>query len=227
MLKVENITGGYGPVPFIKNVDIEVNEGEIVGVIGRNGMGKSTLLSSIFGLCKRSEGSVTIDDHVIPPGRPYELARRGASLVPENRGIFPTLTIAENLEFAKDSLYRPSVDPKAVFPLLTERAHQAAGTLSGGQQQQLAIARAVLAGSRLIVIDEVTHGLQPSIATAVMEMFSELAASGIGFLLVDQAPQVLARWADRLMVLQAGSFVFNEKTTSETIKKVSELLQIR
>lgn len=227
MLKVTNLTGGYGPVPFITSVDLEVHEGEIVGIVGRNGMGKSTLLSSIFGLCNRPEGSVTIDDHDIPQRRPYVLARRGASLVPENRGIFPALSIAENLELAKARRYRPAVDPRDVLPLLTERSRQAAGTLSGGQQQQLAIARAVLAGSRLIAVDEVTHGLQPSIATAVMEMFTELSSAGVGFLLVDQVPQTMARWSDRIMVLEAGAFVYNEKATPDTAKVVSELLQIR
>lgn len=227
MLKVSNLVGGYGPVPFINDVDLEVEEGEIVGIVGRNGMGKSTLLSSIFGLCRRVNGTVTIDSHAIPPHRPYALARRGASLVPENRGVFPALSIAENLELATVSSYRPSVDPRDVLPMLTERSRQAAGTLSGGQQQQLAIARAVLSASRLIVIDEVTHGLQPSIAIVVMEMFAELASSGIGFLLVDQAPQTLARWANRLMVLDSGAFVYNEKVTSNTAKHVSELLQIR
>jgi len=227
VLKVSEIVGGYGPIPFINGASLEVNEGEIVGIVGRNGMGKSTLLSSIFGLCKRTEGSVMLDGHTIPAHRQFELARRGASLVPEDRGIFPSLTIQENLNFARVRHYVPPVDPREIFPLLTERSRQAAGTLSGGQQQQLAIARAVIAGWRLIVIDEVTHGLQPSIVTAVMRMFHELAGHGIGFLLVDQAPQTLAKWSNRIMVMETGEFVLNEEVTESTPARVSSLLQIR
>lgn len=190
-------------------------------------MGKSTTLWTAFGLCRRFGGTVVMDGAPMPANRPHLLARRGASFMPEDRGVLPSLTVQENLELARIRGYRPAVDPRDVFPLLTERPRQLAGTLSGGQQQQLGIARAVLAGSRLVAIDEVTQGLQPSIVTSVMQMVTELAGAGIGLLLVDQSPRTLAQWCHRILVMEAGRVVFDEPVTAATTDHVSELLQLR
>jgi ABC-type branched-subunit amino acid transport system ATPase component len=227
LFRLTGLTGGYGDVPVVHDIDLEVRPGELVGVVGRNGMGKSTALRTAFGLATRFGGTVTVAGEPVPPRRPDLLAQRGASFMPEDRGVFPMLTVEENLELSRVRGYRPAVDPRDVFPLLTERARQPAGTLSGGQQQLVGLARAVLAGSRLVVVDEVTQGLQPSIVVAVMELAAALATTGIGLLLVDQSPQTLTRWCHRVLVMEAGRLVLDEPVTDATAARVSDLLQLR
>ncbi|OMQ14848.1 hypothetical protein A7K94_0213635 [Modestobacter sp. VKM Ac-2676] len=227
LFRLEGLSGGQGGVPFVRDVDLEVRPGELVGLVGRNGMGKSTTLRTAFGLATRFAGTVTIADTVVPPRRPELAARLGASFMPEDRGVFPTLTVAENLELARRRGHRPVVDPREVFPLLTERARQPAGTLSGGQQQLLGFSRAVLAGSRLIAVDELTQGLQPSVVTDVLDVAARLAASGTGLLLVDQSPQVLTRWCHRLIVMEGGRLILDEAVTDDTAARVSDLLVLR
>jgi len=227
LFRLTGLTGGQGAVPFVRDVDLEVRPGELVGLAGRNGMGKSTTLRTAFGLATRFGGEVVVADTPVRPRRPDLPAKLGASFMPEDRGVFPTLSVAENLELARRRGYRPAVDPRDVFPLLTERAGQPAGTLSGGQQQLVGFARAVLAGSRLIAVDELTQGLQPSIVTQVLEVAAELAASGVGLLLVDQSPSVLTRWCSRVLVMEAGRLVLDEVVTEETAARVSDLLVLR
>ena len=227
LFRLAGLTGGYGDVPVVHDLDLEVRPGELVGVLGRNGMGRSTALRTAFGLATRFGGTVTVAGEPMPPRRPDLLARRGASLMPEDRGVFPTLTVEENLQLARVRGYRPVIEPRDVFPLLTERAGQPAGTLSGGQQQLVGLARAVLAGSRLIVVDEVTQGLQPSIVTAVMELATALASAGVGLLLVDQSPLILTRWCHRVLVMEAGRLVLDEPVTDASTARVADLLQLR
>jgi ABC-type branched-subunit amino acid transport system ATPase component len=227
LFRLAGLTGGYGEVPVVHDLDLEVRPGELVGVVGRNGMGRSTALRTAFGLATRFGGTVTVAGEPVPPRRPDLLARRGASLMPEDRGVFPTLTVEENLQLARVRGYRPVVEPRDVFPLLTERAGQPAGTLSGGQQQLVGLARAVLAGSRLVVVDEVTQGLQPSIVTAVMELAAALASAGVGLLLVDQSPLTLTRWCHRVLVMEAGRLVLDEPVTEASAARVADLLQLR
>jgi ABC-type branched-subunit amino acid transport system ATPase component len=227
LFRLAGLTGGYGDVPVVRDIDLEVRPGELVGIVGRNGMGKSTALRTAFGLATRFGGTVTVAGEPVPPHRPDLLAQRGASFMPEDRGVFPTLTVEENLELARVRGYRPAIDPRDAFPLLTERARQPAGTLSGGQQQLVGLARAVLAGSRLVVVDEVTQGLQPSIVAAVMDLAAALAAAGIGLLLVDQSPQTLTQWCHRVLVMEAGHLVLDEPVTDATATRVSDLLQLR
>jgi ABC-type branched-subunit amino acid transport system ATPase component len=227
LFRLEGITGGYGAVPFVHDIDLEVHPGEMVGVVGRNGMGKSTTLRTAFGLATRFAGTVTVAGTAVPPRRPDLLARLGASFMPEDRGVFPTLTIEENLELARVRGYRPAVDPRDVFPLLTERGRQPIGTLSGGQQQLVGFARAVLAGSRFVAIDELTQGLQPSIVSAVLDVARTLATEGTGLLLVDQSPQVITRWCDRVLVMESGRLVLDEPVTDASAARVSDLLLLR
>ncbi|MGI5132313.1 ABC transporter ATP-binding protein [Pseudonocardia sp. CA-107938] len=227
LFRLAGLTGGYGAVPVVHDLDLEIRPGEVVGMVGRNGMGKSTALRTAFGLATRHGGTVTLADAPVPPRRPDLLARRGASLMPEDRGVFPTLTVEENVRLAQVRGYRPAVDPRDVFPLLTQRARQPAGTLSGGQQQLVGLARSVLAGSRLVVVDEVTQGLQPSIVTEVMELVAALAADGVGLLLVDQSPQTLVRACHRVLVMERGRLVLDEPVTPATSARVADLLQLR
>jgi len=225
-LSVRSLTGGYGGIPIVHEVSLTVGRSEVVALLGRNGMGKSTLLRSVFGTAARLRGTVTVCGRTVPPRRPHLLAAAGASLMPEDRGVFPSLTVAQNLELARRR-YRPAVDPRDVFPLLTERAGQPAGTLSGGQQQQLGIARAVLAGSVLVSVDELTQGLQPSLVRDVFRMLRQIASAGAGVLVVDQNPDAVAGWCDRVLVMEAGRVVLDRPGGDGAAEALRALLVLR
>jgi len=178
-------------------------------VLGRNGMGKTTLLRTLVGLADRFVGDVLIDGRPVPPRNPRAFARLGVTFVPDDRGVFPRLSVGENIELARLCAYAPSeLDVYALFPALKACAEQPAGTLSGGQQQQLAIARALSTGPRLLIIDELSQGLQPSI---VQDLTTALIAAtrdaGLALILVDQNPDLAMRICEQVMVMQRGEVV--------------------
>lgn len=227
MLELTDLSGGYGEAGVVRGVTTRVAAGEIVALVGRNGMGKSTLLRTVFGLADRQGGTVVFDGRPVPAGRPHQLARRGAALLPEDRGVFPSLSIADNLKLAARKDYRPAVDPHDVYPLLAERAGQPAGTLSGGQKQQLGIARAMLSGRSMIVVDELTQGLQPSVVHDTLDALTRLAAAGIAILLVDQHAGLLVEHCHRALVMESGRIVLDAERTAETGTRIDELLAVR
>jgi ABC-type branched-subunit amino acid transport system ATPase component len=194
MLTLKDLSGGYGQAGVVRDVTLHVGEGELVALLGRNGTGKTTLLRTVFGLADRQGGQVVFDGRPVPAARPDLLARRGASLMPEDRGVFPSLTVAENLRLAARAGFTPAVDPRELFPLLGERAGQPAGTLSGGQKQQLGVARAILAGRRMVVVDELTQGLQPSLVRDVLAALAAVAAGGVAVIVVDQHAGLMLDW---------------------------------
>lgn len=211
MLQLEHLTAGYGQTRIVDDVSLVIPSGEVVALLGRNGMGKTTLLRSLFGLCDVFSGTLTLDDASLPLGRPEHLAQHGLSFMPDDRGVFPSLTIEENLRLARRRRYTPPVDVFAVFPLLSERFRQPAGQLSGGQKQQLGLARAMLAGERVIVVDEFSQGLQPSIAKTALEALRSIASTGVSVLLVEQGPQLPLAYADRILAVVKGRVVFEEQ----------------
>jgi ABC-type branched-subunit amino acid transport system ATPase component len=227
MLSLKYLNGGYGQANVVREASTDIGDGEVVALLGRNGMGKTTLLRTIFGLADRQGGQVVFDGRLVPPNRPDVLARWGASLMPEDRGVFPSLTVEENLALAARKSFTPAVDPRDVFPLLTERRRQPAGTLSGGQKQQLGIARALLAGQRLIVVDELTQGLQPSVVRDVVAALGRVAATGVSVLVVDQHPDQTLDWCDRVLVMESGRLVLDAPTVAETRRRCHELLILR
>lgn len=227
MLTLSAVSGGYGQASVVREMTTEVRAGEIVALLGRNGMGKTTLLRTVFGLADRQGGEVRFAGRAVPPGRPDILARWGASLMPEDRGVFPSLTVEENLALATRRSFTPAVDPRQVFPLLTERRRQPAGTLSGGQQQQLGIARALLAGQRMIVIDEITQGLQPSVVADVVAALTLVAGTGVPVLVVDQNPDRALDWCHRVLVMEAGRLTFDAPVTDDARRRCHELLMLR
>jgi ABC-type branched-subunit amino acid transport system ATPase component len=227
MLTLHALNGGYGQASVVRQVSIEIGEGEIVALLGRNGMGKTTLLRTLFGLADRQGGEIAFDGRPVPPNRPDVLARWGASLMPEDRGVFPTLTVEENLTLAARKSFTPAVDPREIFPLLTERRRQLAGTLSGGQKQQLGIARALLAGQRLIVVDELTQGLQPSVVHDVVDALGRVAATGVSVLVVDQHPDQTLDWCHRVLVMESGRLALDAEIVAETRRRCHELLMLR
>ncbi|MGW4470231.1 ABC transporter ATP-binding protein [Nonomuraea sp. NPDC004354] len=226
MLELTSVCGGYGQAAVVRDVTLTVAPGEMVALLGRNGTGKTTLLRTVFGLADRQGGDVRLDGRPVVPGRPDLLARRGAALMPEDRGVFPTLTVAENLRLAVRRDFTPAVDPRELFPLLTERHGQAAGTLSGGQKQQLGIARAILSGRSLIAVDELTQGLQPSLVRDVLEALATIAGTGVPVVAVDQHAGLLLDRCGRAVVMEAGQVVFDGPSDPRTRQDLERLLAV-
>lgn len=210
MLSIDRLRAGYGKTVIIDDLSISFATGEMIALVGRNGMGKTTLLRAMFGQCDVSQGTVTIDDSVLPRGRIFAPAKKGMTLMPDDRGVFSTLTIEENLRLATRSNYTPPVDVYELFPLLSERPDELAGNLSGGQKQQVGIARAMLAGERFIAIDELSQGLQPSLAQTTLAALRTLAASGVTVVFVEQSPRYPLAYADRIVGMARGAIVLDE-----------------
>ena len=212
----------YGAIPALKGIDLRVEEGELVAVVGANGAGKTTTLAAIAGAHRASGGTITLDGQQIQRRRSAEIARRGISLVPEDRGIFPSLTVDENLRLGSYLLR----DNKEVthmrseiferFPILQQRADQGAGTLSGGEQQQLAIARALLTKPRLLMLDEPSLGLSPTLVDRVFDVIQELHDEGVTILLVEQNATRALDLANRAYVLTTG--VMTASGTAQEIR---------
>jgi len=209
LVSARGIVGGYGGVHIVNGVSFDLRAGETLAILGRNGVGKTTLLRTLVGLADRLSGEVVVDGQPVAPRDPRAMARLGVTYVPDDRGVFPRLTIAENLELARRCAYAPSpVDVYALFPDLAPRRDQPAGTLSGGQQQQLAIARALAMGPRLLVVDELSQGLQPSIVQSLTQALRRATQElGLALALVDQNPQLAMQICERVMVMQRGEVV--------------------
>ncbi|MFP5388192.1 MAG: ABC transporter ATP-binding protein [Thermoleophilia bacterium] len=209
MLELRNVRVSYGRIEVVHGVDLSVGRGEVVGMIGPNGAGKSSILRSICGLARPSSGEVTFEDQVLTGLAPEQIARLGLALVPEGRHIFKTLTVAENLRLGA----RPASEAEigelmertlARFPILRERAGQRADRLSGGEQQQLAIARALLGRPKLLVVDEPSLGLAPKMIDVIYELLGELREEGVTMLLVEQNAARTIDFCDRCLVLSTG-----------------------
>jgi branched-chain amino acid transport system ATP-binding protein len=208
-LDARGIHAWYGSSHVLHGVDLAIDRGETVGLLGRNGMGKSTLIRAILGHVRQREGRVTIAGVDASRARPHEVARRGVGYVPEGRGVFPNLTVRENLVMAA----RPARDGRthwtlervlAAFPRLGERLTHPGAQLSGGEQQMLSIGRALMTHPELIVLDEATEGLAPLIVQEVWRVIGEIRAAGIATLIVDRDYRRVAERSDRLVVLQKG-----------------------
>ncbi len=211
LLEVERLSAGYAGSSVVDQVSFSVGEGETVALLGRNGMGKTTLLRAIFGLAEHHGGTVRVDGVPLPPRRPELLARRGVTLVPDDRGVFPRLTVAENLQLAglaggRRGGARAALDPLELFPELRRRGRQPAGELSGGLQQQLALARALAAAPRLVAIDELSLGIQPSIVRQLAEGLDRVSKElGVALLVVDQSPALTLRICRRALIMRKGA----------------------
>ena len=209
LFAARNIVGGYGAIRIVNDVSFTLTAGETLALLGRNGVGKTTLLRSIMGLADRSAGALTIDGQTVPPRDARALARLGVTFVPDDRGVFARLTVAENVELARRSAYAATpIDVFALFPDLAARRNQPAGTLSGGQQQQVALARALSMGPRLLIVDELSQGLQPSIVQSLTHALIEVTRDHkLALILVDQNPELAMQICSRVMVMQRGEVV--------------------
>jgi branched-chain amino acid transport system ATP-binding protein len=209
MLRVDQVVSGYGPIDVLDHVTISLDKGEIVAVLGANGAGKTTLLRTITGLIRVRKGSVTFDDKPLNGLSPAEVVQRGISHVPEGRHIFPDLTVEENLLLAAYTMPRSQQKSRleamyAMFSILAGRRRQAGGTLSGGEQQMLALARGLMPNPRLMLLDEPSLGLAPKIIGTVFETLVHLRESGVSVLLVEQNAKRSLEVADRAYILVTG-----------------------
>jgi branched-chain amino acid transport system ATP-binding protein len=221
MLSVKNVHTYYGKSHVLHGVSIEVGRGEVVGLLGRNGVGKSTTLKTIMGLVRPAEGEILFEDRPITGTPAHQLARLGIAWVPEDRRVFKLLTVLENLrtgldrrgltdarrEELLDKVYRS-------FPVLRERRHQAGGTLSGGEQQMLAIARAMMLEPKIILLDEPTEGLMPRMVGQIREIIDVLHREGVAILLVEQNVPLTLGASDRVYIMEKG-MVRHHASTSE------------
>ena len=209
MLKVEDIHVYYGSIHAVKGVSFEVNEGEIVTLIGANGAGKSTVLNTVSGLLHPRGGSVEFMDQNLKGVPPHKVVERGLAQVPEGRRIFLQMTVEENLEMGAYTQPSAAIAPGIAdvykrFPRLAERRRQVAGTLSGGEQQMLAMGRALMSRPKLLMLDEPSMGLAPLLVEQIFEIIRELHAAGTTILLVEQNAQAALSVADRAYVLETG-----------------------
>lgn len=214
MLQVSGLHAWYGSSHVLHGVDLQIRQGETVGLLGRNGMGKSTLIRSLLGHVAQREGAIRLFDRDISRARPHEVARLGVAYVPEGRGVFGNLTVRENLVMAE----RPGRDGRSdwsmervlqTFPRLGERIDQLGGRLSGGEQQMLSIGRALMTHPDLVILDEATEGLAPLIVHEIWRVIDEIKRGGMAVLIVDRDwHRVLSR-SNRALVLQKGEVVLH------------------
>ena len=210
LLALENLQVSYGGIRAVKGVDLEVNPGELVCLIGANGAGKTTTLKAVTGLVRATGGRIVYEGHDIAGLRVHEIARRGLALVPEGRGVFAQLTIEENLAmgaYARSDSAAVASDVErvfALFPRLKERRSQTAGTLSGGEQQMLAIARALMSRPKLLLLDEPSMGLAPLMVERIFEVIRAISAEGVTLLLVEQNARLALEVSHRAYVLEGG-----------------------
>ncbi|HEU4924482.1 MAG TPA: ABC transporter ATP-binding protein [Burkholderiales bacterium] len=213
LLEVKGLEVHYGGIRAVKSVDLEVDEGELVCLIGANGAGKTTTLKAICRLVPSQSRTISYAGNDISRAAVHELPREGLVMVPEGRGIFPQLTVEENL--AMGAYARGSADPEkqyATFPRLRERREQVAGTLSGGEQQMLAIARALMSDPKLLLLDEPSMGLAPMMVTRIFEIIGEVAARGVTILLVEQNARLALELAHRGYVMESGAIALAGKS---------------
>lgn len=222
MLEIDNLHLHYGGIAALKGVSLRIDSGEIVGLVGPNGAGKSSLLAAITGQRRSSAGAISFEGRSLLGKTPEQIVRMGIALVPEGRHIFRALTVAENLRLGSTirrdrvAVKRELGDLLALFPALKRRYRALGGHLSGGEQQQLAIARAMMCKPRLLLLDEPSLGLAPMVVDLVLETVDSLRTSGLSVLLVEQMALSTVRLADRSYVFRTGSVVL-EGTRAELV----------
>jgi branched-chain amino acid transport system ATP-binding protein len=229
MLEIRELHTYYGSIHALKGIDLYVNAGEIVALIGSNGAGKSTTLSTITGLVPASTGSILFEENDITNHSPSDIVRRGISMSPEGREVFPRLSVQDNLNLGaficKDkNLVKKSYDKVyKLFPRLEERKNQMAGTLSGGEQQMLAIGRSLMSQPKLLLLDEPSLGLAPNLVEMIFELILSINKSGITVLLIEQNANMALQIANRGYVIETGRIALTDTAsnlaTNSTVRK--------
>ena len=219
LLNVEKLRAGYGPIDALHDLSLEVNAGEIVALIGANGAGKTTTLMSISGVVRKRSGSIHFDGNDITDTPTETIVRMGLTQSPEGRKIFARMSVLENLQMGAytrtdpDGVAKDIANAFAMFPILKERQGQAGGLLSGGQQQMLAIARALMAKPKLLMLDEPSLGLAPQIVVQIFDVIKQLNATGMSILLVEQNARMALKVAHRGYVLETGRITLSDKAS--------------
>jgi branched-chain amino acid transport system ATP-binding protein len=227
LLDVRNIQTSYGPSQVLFDVSLTVERGEVVTLLGRNGMGKTTTVNSIMGLCRPHDGEIQLLGRRVIGLAPHKIAQTGVGLVPEGRRIFPNLTVRENLLMAQRRL-RPAQDPWSLprvlklFPLLSERLHQPGTNLSGGEQQMLAIGRALMTNPLILILDEATEGLAPLVRDEIWTTLHTLKETGLSLILVDKDLTALSGIADRHYIIEKGRMVWSG--SNEALRRSTEVV---
>ncbi len=217
MLSVRKISVGYKGVLAVQEVSFEVNKGEVVSLIGSNGAGKSTLIKTVAGLLHPQSGEIRFEDQPIHRTPPYEIVKKRISMIPEGRRLFGRLSTLDNLRLgayaldSKEEIEETLQNIFGLFPILNERKHQRSETLSGGEQQQLAIARGLMSRPSLLMLDEPSLGLMPKLVSEIFEIVNEISEKGVTVLLVEQNVFEALQVSDRAYVLQTGRIVLEGK----------------
>ena len=222
LLKIEKLSAWYGDTRVLNEIDIKVNDGEIVALLGRNGMGKTTTLHSVCGIIEKISGNIFFNKNFISNLPSYEISKLGIGLVPEGRRIFSNLTVEENLIVASRKGYWDLNKIKQIFPRLSERLTQMSNSLSGGEQQMLAIARTLMTNPKLLILDEATEGLSPNIRNEIWTIISQIKKKDVSIILVDKYLNKIKKFADKLYILERGENAWNGKPsllTDQIIKK--------
>tara|TARA_B100000686_G_scaffold345377_1_gene429863 strand:- start:128 stop:823 length:696 start_codon:yes stop_codon:yes gene_type:complete len=219
MLKVSNLSTYYSNIKILKNISFNVEKGKVLCLLGRNGAGKTTTLKSIMGLVDKVEGNINYNNERISKISAHLVPKKGIGYVPQGRRLFSELTVAENLEIGLLTRKNGEQTKNKVlemFPRLNERLNQVSGTLSGGEQQMLALARALCIEPTLLLLDEPTEGLQPSMISLIRKSVLELKKQGVAILLVEQRVEAILSIADKIIVIENGAIVFS--STAQEIK---------
>ena len=212
MLRLDDVHVHIGKLHILQGVNLEVKPGECAALLGRNGVGKTTTLRAIMGLAKRSAGTVEFDGFDLAKCEPHEVPRRGVGYVPQGRGIFPGLTVQENLTIGLSSRRGDPEREEYVFgcfPRLKERLKQAGSTLSGGEQQMLAIARCLMMRPKLIILDEPTEGIMPRLVSQIRREIHRINQTGVSILLVEQNVETALRLCPRVFLMEKGTVVYS------------------
>ena len=229
MLKVENLAVSYGQSQIIRDLSFEAKPKETLAIMGRNGMGKTTLFKALMGVLPSKGGTVGVADKKISGMPSYKRVENGIAYVPQGRMIFPSLTVLENIETGLEtaSVKRISDDIYALFPVLFDMRKRKGGNLSGGQQQQLAIARALASEPKVLLLDEPTEGIQPSIIKDIAKALNEIRKMrNITIIVSEQVLSFTLEVADRLLVIERGSFVHEDLRENVDAKKITEYLSV-
>ncbi len=230
MLKIDTLNQAYGGSHILRGLSFEVKTGEVTTLLGRNGVGKTTLLKSLMGLVKTKSGSITFDGQDITHLPPHERVKAGIGYVPQGREIFPRLTVEENLLMGLATKPGSTPIPSRIFdmfPVLKQMMHRRGGDLSGGQQQQLAIGRALAMGPKLLILDEPTEGIQPSIIKDIERAIRMLAETGeMAILLVEQYYDFAESLADQYLLMERGEFIMRGRGETMPQDGVREALAV-
>ena len=225
MLKINNLSSRYAQVKVLNKVTLKVKEGEILGLLGRNGAGKSTLLKSIMGLVEVVSGSISLDDNILSEQQSHNIPKYGIGYVPQGRRLFPELMVEENLKMGllvRDSSTDVLDWVLSLFPLLKSRMKQKSGTLSGGEQQMVATARALCLQPKYLLMDEPSEGLMPSMTETILETVEKLKTENVGILLVEQKIEGTLRVSDRIVFMENGSI--SEESDPQKLAEYPESL---